>query len=147
MDDVRRTTIYIIERKMSLDKPLLNKRAILVATLVCCGAACVSVVQYDRVENSVDAVQAACTSDTAPKKDGWGNDLIIIENDPRGVMVVSMGRDRSLDRPLKEYWDPSTCGMTRSLDADVVCVAGKLRRWPELSRGDLERMLPKDCDV
>jgi hypothetical protein len=118
---------------------------ILVVTLSIAAGGCISLMQYRRLTASVDAVQAVCTGSARNVKDGWGHDLVVL-NDSRGLMVVSMGKDGVLDRPIDEYWQPANCGVTVSDDADIVCVNGKLRQWPELARAAHERLLPRDCE-
>ena len=113
------------------------------------GTACVSAMQFRRMKASLETVQEVCT-DAQPtvRKDGWGFDIIVLRDPIEGTLVVSPGRDNTLDRPIEEYWDPTSCDMTTSLDADIVCVNGRLRQWPELNPKAIRRLvrLPFDCE-
>lgn len=107
---------------------------------------CVSLVQYNNLTSSVEAVQAVCTGQEPDGYDGYGESLHVQRDEVRGVLVVSGGRNRSLERPLEAYWTPSLCGETDTDEDDIVCVNGKMRRWPVLAKAAHDKLLPRDCD-
>jgi len=116
------------------------------AVVVLGGLGCVGLHDDRNQERSLEAVQAVCVqADPTTVKDGWGADLVIRTDGSLGVLVISLGRDGKPDRPIAEYWDPRICGMTSALDKDIVCVNGRMRRWPEFNK-ELVR-LPFDCEM
>ena len=124
-------------------------RGFLVSASIVTVLGCVSAVQVSRQKESLEAVQLACEQkDGRARTDGWGAALIIHSDPSRGTLVASLGRDKTADRPLEEYWDPSVCNMAASLDADIVCVNGRMRQWPELNVNAQRRLLklPLECD-
>lgn len=116
------------------------------ALIFAAASGCGGVSDERKLSDSVDAVQAVCQGAESPLEDGWGHDLIVVE-DARGLMVISVGQSGSLDRPLEQYRDQSVCGATSSPDADIVCINGTLLQWPELPEADRSKLLPQPCDA
>ena len=127
-------------------KVTLRTGFIIITLLVYCG--CVSECQFWAIKTSLANVQLECESATAKNGvDGWGRPLVRIDDPERGTMVISLGQDGIPSRDLSEYWNSDTCGTLGSVDDEIVCVNGVLRRWPELNEGNhnLYR-LPRECD-
>jgi len=98
---------------------------------------CLSYIQDKREEKSMEAVQQSCEQgDALAIVDGWNTELVVRKDPSLGMMVVSLGRDKTPDRPIEEYWDPSLCGWTSDpigtlsvLTVDSGNGQSGMRRW------------------